>query len=158
MSSERSALELVRDFWNQSPLTHARAGIVIVGVLLPYVARIPGAIVYGREWIDVYLDASLGGFMFLEAFNAMAWGSLFVLSYLLRKPSPLIFPSLAGFGFLGFAHGRVDLSAAGHAGVALVYIPILALPIIAVAFVFSVAILGRGPRAPTSAGGSGARE
>ena len=142
--------KLLRDFWNRGPLTRARAGIAVVGVCLPYVARMLGAIVHGREWLDVYLDAGLEGLLVIEAFNAIAWGSLFALSYVVRKASPLIVPALIGFGFLGYVHASADLSAGGHAGIILVYTPIFAVPIFVVTFGLSVLMLGRGAPAETT--------
>lgn len=49
-------------------LRNARIIVVVVGVLLPYAARLPR----GAEWLHQYTDVGLGGWLFLGAFNAIA--------------------------------------------------------------------------------------
>jgi hypothetical protein len=61
------------------------------------------------------------------AFNAIAWGSIVALSFLFRKPEPLLIPCAAGFIFLGWAHYTLDLASDAQAAVALIFIPIYAL-------------------------------
>jgi len=100
--------------------------------------------VHGTDWATSYLSAGFTGFLFIQAFNSLAWGSLFALSFLVRKPSPLIAPSLTGLGFVAVAHARVDLAADAQTAIAVAFIPVYALPIIGVTFLVSVLILGRG--------------
>lgn len=130
---------------SQSPnMSHARVSIAVTGVLIPYLARVPGTLSHGSSWFTSYLDGGVGGFLLLGAFNAIAWGSLVALSYFLRKPSPLIVPSVAAFAFLAFAHSQLDLASDAQAAVALVFIPIYALPVVLLGFMVSVGVLGRG--------------
>jgi hypothetical protein len=109
-------------------LNTARLGIAIVGILLPYVVRIPG----GSAWVRQYTAAGLGGFLFFEAFNAIAWGSLIGLSFLIRRPLLLLVPCGLGFGYLAWAHATLDLAADAQAAIALVFIPFYALRPIAI--------------------------
>jgi hypothetical protein len=111
---------------------------------MPYLARIPGTLSRGSSWLTSYLGGGIGGFLFFGGFNAMVWGTLIGLSYLVRKPSPLIVPSVAGFGFLAYAHAHLDLASDAQAAVALVFIPIYALPFVLFGFAASVGVLGRG--------------
>jgi len=117
--------------------------IVIVGILLPYAARIPR----GTEWVEQYSDAGLNGFLMLGAFNAIAWGSLIGLTFLIRRPIMLLIPCLLGFGFLAWSHSTLDLTADAQAGLGLVLIPIYALvPIVVggvVAFVLDRRLDGK---------------
>lgn len=104
-------------------MTAARIAIVFVGVLLPYAARIP----LGVDWVRQYTSGGLGGFVLLQAFNAIAWGSLLALTSVIRRPAWLLIPCLAGFCFLAWAHAGLDLAADAQAAIALVFIPIYAL-------------------------------
>ena len=106
----------------------ARLLIVIVGIILPYVVRIPS----GPAWVMQYTSAGVTGFLFLEAFNAIAWGSLLALSLVIRRPVALLIPCLSGFGYLARAHATLDLAADAQAGIALVFIPFYALLPIAI--------------------------
>lgn len=114
----------------------SRIAIVVVGVLLPYAVRIPR----GIDWLRQYTDVEPGGHLFFGAFNAVAWGSLFVASFLFRRAAPLLVPCLLGFGFLGWAHSRLDLSSDAQAGIALVFIPLYALLPIAVGTVIGMVV------------------
>lgn len=102
--------------------------IAITGILLPYLVRLPR----GGAWVAQYTDVSLGGLLFFSAFNAIAWGSIILLSFRFRRPGPLLLPWLAGFAFLGWAHHSLDLAADAQAAIALVFIPIYALLPIAI--------------------------
>jgi hypothetical protein len=59
----------------------ARVLIAITGILLPYLVRIPR----GSRWLEQYTDVSVEGFLFLGAFNAVAWGSIVGLSFLAHR-------------------------------------------------------------------------
>ena len=102
--------------------------IVIVGIFLPYAARLPR----GTEWVGQYTGTGLNGFLMLEAFNAIAWGSLLGLTFLLRRPTAMLAPCLLGFGFLAWSHATLDLTTDAQAGIGLVLIPIYALVPIAI--------------------------
>lgn len=105
-----------------------RISIAIIGVLLPYIARIPR----GLAWLQQYTDIEPGGYLFLGAFNAVAWGSLVALSFVFRRPGPLSIPCAFGFGFIAWAHYNLDLASDAQAAIALIFIPIYALVPIAI--------------------------
>ena len=106
----------------------ARLIIVLIGVTLPYLARLP----FGVDWLKQYTDIGLGGWIFFGVLNAVAWGAILAISFKYKRSKPLAFPCLFGFGFLAWAHGTLDLSADAQAAIALVFIPIFALLPIAV--------------------------
>lgn len=110
--------------------------IAIVGILLPYAARIPG----GAAWLGQYAAAGVGGFLMIEAFNAVTWSSLIGLSFLIRRPIMLLIPCVLGFGYLAWAHATLDLSTDAQAGIALALIPIYALVPIGVGGVVGYAV------------------
>lgn len=110
-------------------MRNARLAVVLGGVLLPYAARLlPG----GGGGIAPYLEQGLSAILFLEAFNAVAWGSIVACSFLYREPAALWAPTLLGFGYVGWAHYALDLSVDAQAGLGVVFIPLYALPFIAV--------------------------
>lgn len=110
----------------------ARLIIVVVGIVLPYLARVPR----GSEWLGQYVDTGFGGWLFFSALNAIAWGFILALSFKYERPVSLLAPCILGFGFLAWAHGTLDLSANPNAAIALVIIPVYALVLIAVGGIF----------------------
>lgn len=101
----------------------ARLTVILVGILLPYAARLPR----GVDWLQQYTNNGIGGWLFLAGFNAIAWGAIVAVSFLYKRPSSVWAPALLGFGFLAFAHYSLDLAADAQAAVALAFIPIYAL-------------------------------
>ena len=111
----------------------ARLMIVVVGIVLPFLARVPR----GSEWLGQYTDIGFGGWLFFGALNAIAWGCILALSFKYQRPVSLLAPCILGFGFLAWAHGtQVDLGADPQAAIALVIIPVYALGPIAVGGIF----------------------
>ncbi len=106
----------------------ARFIIVLVGIALPYLARLPR----GSEWLRQYTDLSFGGCLFLGALNAISWGGILAVSFKYERPVSLLAPCILGFGFLAWAHGTLDLSADPQAAIAWVIIPFYAFVPIAV--------------------------
>ncbi len=104
-------------------MTQARLLVVIIGFLLPYLARLPG----GLNWLWPYLDGGWGGFVLLSGFNAIAWLSVLGISFLYQRPVSLLAPTLPGFGLLALGHYMLDLSADAQSPIALVFFPIYAL-------------------------------
>lgn len=101
----------------------ARILIVILGILLPYLVRLPR----GAAWLAQYTQTGAGGLLFLGAFNAIAWGSMIALSFLFHRTEPLLIPCVLGFAFLGWAHYKLDLASDAQSAIALVFIPLFAL-------------------------------
>lgn len=106
----------------------ARLIIVLLGVSLPYLARLP----FGLDWLMPYINTGFLGWVFFGAFNAVAWGAILALSFKYKHSVSLIAPCLFGFGFLAWAHGTLDLSADAQAAIALIFIPVFSLAPIAV--------------------------
>ncbi|MDR2239501.1 MAG: hypothetical protein LBE33_03580 [Zoogloeaceae bacterium] len=104
-------------------MRNARIAIVLIGLALPYVARLPR----GMGWLKQYTDTGFEGWLLLGAFNAIAWGAILAISFTYRRPVSLIAPCLFGFGYLAWVHGNFDLSAGAQAAIALIFIPIYAL-------------------------------
>ncbi|UXA51375.1 hypothetical protein M0D46_07730 [Xanthomonas prunicola] len=109
-------------------MRNSRFILVLVGVLLPYAARLPR----GVEWLAQYTGTAIGGWLFFAALNAIAWGALLGISFLYRRPVSLGIPCALGFGALAWAHNTLDLRSDAQAAIALVFIPIHALVPIAI--------------------------
>lgn len=100
-----------------------RVFVVVFGIFLPYLARIPR----GLSWLSDYTNGGLAGFLLMGAFNAIAWGSIVGLSSWYQRPSSILFPAVFGFGYLAWAHFSLDMRSDAQAAIALVFIPIYAL-------------------------------
>lgn len=135
----------VRQIHRSWIMKRMRIAVAVIGILLPYLVRIPR----GAAWLEQYTDTGLRGFLFIGAFNAMAWGSIIALSFLFRRPALLLFPCVTGFTFLGWAHYTLDLAADAQAAIALSIIPIYALLPIAVDGAAGYALNRRSNRHPS---------
>lgn len=109
-------------------MAQARWAVVAVGLVLPYLARLPG----GLDWLAQYTAGGLGGALLLSGFNAIAWGAIVAISVAYRHAASVLAPALAGFVPLAWAHASLDLASDAQAAIALVFIPVYALLPIAV--------------------------
>ena len=109
-------------------MRNARIVVVVIGVLLPFAARLPG----GLDWMGQYLQGGVGLLLFVSGFNAIAWGAIIVCSLAYKRPASLVLPALFGFAFLAWGHYQVDLRADAQASLALIFLPIYALLPIAI--------------------------
>lgn len=117
-------------------LGRARVGLVVIGLVLPYAARLPR----GVDWLRQYTDAGLGGCLFLSGFNAIALAALLAVSFCYRRPVSLLAPCIMGLGFLAWAHASLDLRADAQSAIALAFIPLYALVPIALGGVAGYAV------------------
>lgn len=109
-------------------MRNTRIVVVVIGVLLPFVARLPG----GLDWVGQYLQGGVGLLLFVSGFNAIAWGAILACSLAYRCPVSLMLPAALGFAYLAWGHYEVDLRADAQASLALVFLPIYALVPIAI--------------------------
>jgi hypothetical protein len=108
----------------------ARILIVVIGILLPYLARLPGTFVNGIDWFTSYFGTGIGAVIFFEVFNAICWGSILGTSFSYRHSCSVWFPAGFGFAFLAVSHAFLDLASSSTAAIALVFIPIYSLPFV----------------------------
>lgn len=109
-------------------LSAARWLIVVVGVLLPYLVRLPG----GWDWVDQSQPLDWESGLLIGGWNAIVWVALLLISLAYRYPVSLLPPVLAGFGFVGYWHAVTDLREDAQSAIALILIPLYALAPIAV--------------------------
>ena len=119
-------------------MRNARLLVIAIGILLPYLARVPGIFVKGTGWLTSYLEGGLGALVFIAGLQAICWGSILAASLSYRHPASLWFPAVLGFGFVALAHGFLDLSSTSTAAVALVAIPFASLPLVFVGWLLGL--------------------
>jgi hypothetical protein len=110
----------------------ARILVVLIGILLPYLARIPGVFLHGANWFTSYLGSGLDAFVLLGVCNALCWGAILAASFTYRHARSVWFPAVLGFGFLALSHAFLDLSSNSTAAISLIFIPIFSLPLVIV--------------------------
>lgn len=97
-----------------------------IGVVAPFVARLPSVPLRGWEWFTDYLPG-IGGILFFSAFNLIPSAVLFGLGKASRRAPLAFWLALAGLvAFLLWAHGTVNLRSSSTAAIALVFIPVYA--------------------------------
>src|SRR3989339_780922 len=80
-----------------------------IGVVVPFVARLPSVPVRGWEWFTDYLPG-IGGILFFSAFNLIPSAVLFGLGKASRRAPLAFWLALAGLvAFLLWAHGTVNV-------------------------------------------------
>jgi hypothetical protein len=99
-------------------------GVSLVGVTVPYLARLPGSLVKGWGWLLQYVEPGLAWALFLGAFNLVAVCAAAAATALFYRRYLWVLPVLAGYGFLIYAHGTLDLASDAQAPVAVVFIPV----------------------------------
>lgn len=97
--------------------------IFFIGVLIPYLARVPR----GIDWLADYLDGGFVGFVMLQVFNSIAWGAIIVVGLAFRRKALIWLPAIAGFSYLFYRHNTLDLRSDAQSSLALIFIPIYAL-------------------------------
>lgn len=102
-----------------------------VGLLIPFIARLPLVPVRGWEWFTDYLPG-WGGLLFFSAFNLIPAAGLFIAGKLSKRaPLAFWFALAAMIGFLLWAHGGMNLRSSSTAAIGLIFIPIYAVAAVA---------------------------
>lgn len=100
--------------------------ILVLGLVLPYLARIPGIPRHGMDWFLSYLP-SLVAVLFFGVFNLIPLAALFLLRIIIPNRSlPFYMATLLSYGFMFWAHATLDLASDAQAAIALFFIPIYA--------------------------------
>jgi len=97
---------------------------LLLGLLIPFIARLPIVPVRGFVWFTDYFPG-VAGLLFISAFNlipSIAWYATGKGSK--RAPLAFWFSVAAGVGFLLWSHGSVNLRSSSTAAIALVFLPI----------------------------------
>lgn len=102
--------------------------VAILGILMPYLSRLPGISEHGWPWLTGYFGDTLWAPLFFGAFNAVCWAPVIVGSGLYKRPSTIWYPAVGALASSAVMHSTVDLAADAQAALALVVIPFLTLP------------------------------
>jgi len=112
--------------------------LVVIGILLPYLSRIPGTFIKGADCFTSYLGSGIGAIIFSGVFSAICWGSIWGASFSYRHPSSVWFPAIPGFTLLAAMHAFMDLASSSTAAIALVFIPIYSLPLVLIGWLIGL--------------------
>lgn len=112
-----------------------RLVIIVLGIAMPYLARLPGVATHGSSWLTSYFGNGLPALLFFGAFNAICWGAALLATVGLRHVRSAWFPAVAALGSSAWMHSTVDLAADAQAALALVFIPFMTLPFTATGWI-----------------------
>ena len=113
---------------------------MLVGLLTPFIARLPSVPFRGAEWLTAYFAGGIG-ILFLSAFNLIPSFAWYGFGRASRKlPLAYWFSISGGVAFLLYAHGSINLSSSSTAAVGLVFIPIYAVGAILISWVIGCII------------------
>lgn len=103
-----------------------------VGLLVPFLSRLPLVPIRGWEWFTDYLPGWFG-LLFFSAFNLIPAIALFIAGVASKRaPLAFWFALAATIGFLLWAHGGINLRSSSTAAIGLLFIPIYAVAAVAV--------------------------
>jgi len=104
---------------------------VAIGLLVPFIARLPSVPLRGWDWFTDYLPG-IGGILFFSAFNLIPSVALFGLGKAGKRAPLAYWFAVAGLvAFLLWAHGTVNLRSSSTAAIALLFVPIYAIGAVA---------------------------
>lgn len=116
----------------------ARLLIIVVGVLLPFLARIPGALIEGKSWFTSYFDGGFGGVAFIIGLHVLCWGSILLATFSYKQTTAVWFPAVFGFAFAGLSHAFLNLNSSSTAALGLVAIPLLSVPVVLIGWLLGL--------------------
>lgn len=123
-----------------TPLTWARGIVVLVGILLPYFARLPGLPFRGAAWLTDYLGDGPASFLFFNGVNVCVWGTILIGSLALRSLPAIALFATIGLAYPFYQHMRLDLRADAQAAIGLMFIPIYSVPCLLAGWVLGLLV------------------
>lgn len=97
-----------------------------IGLLVPFLARVPGVPFRGWDWLTDYLPG-VGGVLFFSAFNLIPAAVLYGLGKASKRAALAYWFAVAGLvAFLLWAHGTMNLRSSSTAAIGMIFIPIYA--------------------------------
>jgi hypothetical protein len=106
-----------------------RYSIIVFGLLLPFLARIPGIPFKGIRWLTSMFGNGLGSLLFFAGFNAIGWGVIYAVTASFKTPRYALVPACFGFALPVYAYATLDLASSSTAAIALIFIPIYSVPL-----------------------------
>lgn len=71
--------------------------VAILGILMPYLARLPGIPEHGWSWLISYFGDNWMAPLFFGAFNAVCWVPVIIGSKLYKQPSSIWYPAVGAW-------------------------------------------------------------
>ena len=124
----------------RSPMVTARIVVALIGIALPYLARIPGMFSRGPDWLTSYFGSGLGAFVYFGAFNAINWGAIVLGSLAFRSIPAVVVAAGVGFALPVYGHATLDLASDAQAAIGLIFIPIYSLPLVALGWLLGFGV------------------
>ena len=109
-------------------MRQARWLILIFGILMPYLARLPGIPEHGIGWLLSYFGSGIFAILFFQAFNMILVGVVWLFTRNLKQPLLALWPAVLGYALPFYFHATLDLAADAQAAIALIFIPIFGIP------------------------------
>ncbi len=125
---------------SKSAMVAARIAVALIGIALPYLARIPGMVSRGPDWLTSYFGSGLGAFVFFGAFNAINWGAIVLASLAFRSIPAVVVAAAVGFALPIYAHATLDLASDAQAAIGLIFIPIFSLPLVGLGWLLGLGV------------------
>jgi hypothetical protein len=116
-------------------LKQVRWAIIILGILAPYLGRLPGIAEHGLQWLTSYFGSGLLAVLYFGAFNAICWGAALLATTFYKHARSAWFPGLAAIISSAWMNSTVDLAADAQAALALIFIPFMTLPFTATGWI-----------------------
>lgn len=110
--------------------TQTRVAIALIGIGLPFLARIPGIYYYRPDWLTSYLGGGIVGLALISGFNAINWGSILLVTCYFRSARAIAIVAAIGFALPALGHATLDLRADAQSAIAIPMFPIMALPLV----------------------------
>lgn len=117
------------------PLARARWLIAALGVLTPYLARLPGMFFHGPGWLTSYFGDVIWAPLFFGGFNAICWLPAVLATLTYRHARSAWYPAVGALGSSAALHATVDLAADAQAAIVLIVIPFFTLPFTATGWI-----------------------
>lgn len=92
-------------------LAGAGSSLVLVGIGLPYLARLPGVYYRGSQWLMLYVGTEPLSYVLIGVSKAINWGSILLITWRFRSVPAIIIAAAIGLAVPAFGHATLDLSA-----------------------------------------------
>lgn len=116
-------------------MQQARTWIILLGILTPYLARLPGTITHGYSWLDSMLGESLLSALIPGLVSVVAWGAAVIGTYVYKYPATAWFPGIMMLASSAWLHASIDFSADSQTWLTVIMVPFLTLPFTATGWI-----------------------
>lgn len=123
-----------------APTGGLRIAIVLIGIGLPYLARIPGIYSRNPAWLTSYLDTGIIGFAIMSVSGAINWGSILLVTRKFRSIGAILVAAAIGFTLPAYGNATLDLRADALSALAIPMFPIMSLPLVGIGWLVGLVV------------------